>query len=256
VSDTLLQPLSPTAMRPSRVQRVRHELKRRALTVLRVGQPSPRVRSVTFGGNDLMDFVSLSFDDHLKLFLPADDGAAPVARDYTPRHFDPVARELTLEFALHGDGPAAAWAAQARPGESVHMGGPRGSFIIPTDLDWHVLVGDHSALPAIARRLEELPAGAAVIAVLQVPHPADRRALTTAAALQLHWVSDAAGCLATVRGLNLPAGEGFAWCAGEASSMAALRQVLVHEKGLDRHAMRVAAYWKQGAVAHHETLAN
>ena len=65
---------------------------------------------------------------------------------------------------------------------------------------------------------------------------------------------DAAAGLATVRTLVLPPGEGYAWCAGEAAEMAALRRVLVDEKGHDRHAIRAAAYWKRGATAHHETL--
>jgi len=238
----------------SRVQRVRHELKRRTLNVQRVETLSPHVRSVTLGGEALADFVSLSFDDHIKLLLPATEGAEPVARDYTPRHFDVAARELTIEFALHGDGPAAAWAAQARVGQQIGIGGPRGSFIVPTDLDWHLLVGDDSALPAIARRLAELPAAATVFAIVQMPDPADRRALPSAAAVQLQWVVDAAQCLAAVRGLQLPAGEGFAWCAGEAVGMAALRRVLVEELGVDRHAVRAAAYWKRGAAAHHENL--
>jgi len=119
---------------------------------------------------------------------------------------------------------------------------------------WHLLVGDDSALPAIARRLEELPAGTPVTAIVQAPDPAERRHLHTAAALQLHWVDDAAGCLAKLRALRLPAGEGYAWCAGEAAAMAAVRKVLVDELGVGRHAMRAAAYWKRGAAAHHENL--
>lgn len=236
------------------MQRVRHELKRRELNVLRVETLSPHVRSVTLGGEALADFVSLSFDDHIKLFLPATDGSGPVARDYTPRHFDADKRELTIEFALHGTGPAASWAAQAKVGEQIGIGGPRGSFIVPKDLDWHLLVGDDSALPAIARRLAELPSDATVFAIVQMPDPTDRRALPSAAPVRLQWVSDTAKCLAAVRALKLPAGEGFAWCAGEAVNMASLRRVLVEELGVDRHAVRAAAYWKRGTAAHHENL--
>lgn len=246
--------LAQVAGPASPVQRVRHELKRRTLTVLRSTAVSPHVRSVTFSGDELSDFVSLSFDDHVKLFLPSDEGAAPLMRDYTPRHFNVAARELSIEFALHGEGPAARWAEQAQPGQTLQIGGPRGSFILPADLDWHLLVGDESALPAIARRLEELPAGAPVTAIVQVADVADRRALTTAAQLHLHWVASAAEGLAVLRALQLPAGEGYAWCAGEAAAMAAARQVLVDELGVARHAVRAAAYWKRGAVAHHENL--
>lgn len=246
--------MSETPTSGRRVQRVRHELKRRELAVLSVESPSPHVRSVTFTGESLVDFISASFDDHVKLILDDGSGAAPVMRDYTPRRYDNAARELTIEFALHGDGPAAGWAAQAAPGQRVMVGGPRGSFIIPLDYDWHLLVGDETALPAVARRLEELPAGARVIAILQTDDAADRRALASAAAVDLRWVDDRPALIDAVATLTLPAGEGFAWCAGEAASMAAIRKLLVDGKGHDRHAIRAAAYWKQGATAHHENL--
>ncbi|HEX2009809.1 MAG TPA: siderophore-interacting protein [Roseateles sp.] len=239
----------------SRVQRVRHEIKRRELLVKRVEALSPHVRAVTLTGEDLPGFLSPSFDDHIKLFFDsAIEGAEPARRDYTPRRYDAAANELTLEFALHGDGPAAGWAAQTAPGQRLTIAGPRGSFIIPTDYAWHLLAGDETALPAIARRLEELPAGARAIVVLNLPEAADRRALASAADVLLHWVASDAELIATVRALTLPAGEGYAWCAGEAAAMAALRRVLVEEKGHDRHAIRAAAYWKRGASAHHENL--
>jgi len=162
-------PTSPV----NRVQRVRHELHRRDLQVVRVEPVGPGFRRITFAGESLAGFVSASFDDHVKLFLDPADGTEPVRRDYTPRRFEAAAGELSIEFALHGDGPAANWAAQATPGQRATIGGPRGSFIIPTDFDWHLLVGDETALPAIARRLEELPAGTQVFVVLHVENPAD-----------------------------------------------------------------------------------
>lgn len=236
-----------------RVQRVRHELKRRDLQVVRVEAPSPHFRSVTLGGEALAGFISASFDDHIKVFLWG-GGPEPVMRDYTPRRYDAAAGELTIEFALHGDGPAARWAAQAGPGQRLRIGGPRGSFIIPLDYDWHLLAGDETALPAITRRLEELPAGARAIAIVQVADAADRRTFDSAAQVHVQWVATADELIQAVRALELPAGEGYAWCAGEAGAMAALRRVLVQEKGHDPQALRAAAYWKRGAVAHHENL--
>jgi NADPH-dependent ferric siderophore reductase len=235
-----------------RVQRVRHELRRRTLQVLRVEQLTPHVRSIVLGGAELQGFLSASFDDHVKLILDL-GGAEPVMRDYTPRRYDAAAQELAIEFALHGDGPASRWAASARAGDPVVVGGPRGSFIVPLDYDWHLLVGDASALPAIARRLEELPAGARAIAIVQIP-PDDRRELATKATLDLHWVDSPQACLAAVRAWQLPPGEGYAWCAAEAGEVAALRKAIVDEKGHSRHAIRAAAYWKRGAAAHHENL--
>lgn len=241
---------SPLSTR--RVQRVRHELKRRDLQVVRAETLSPHFRRITLAGESLAGFISASFDDHIKVFLGG--GPEPVMRDYTPRHYDAAAGELTIEFALHGDGPAAQWAAQAAPGQHLHIGGPRGSFIIPLDYDWHLLAGDETALPAITRRLEELPAGARAIAIVQVGDTADRRMFRSAAQVDVQWVATADELIQAVKALALAAGEGYAWCAGEAGAMATLRRVLVQEKGHDPQALRAAAYWKRGAVAHHENL--
>ena len=242
-----------TDIRPSRVRRVRHQLKRRVLQVVRVDTLTPHFRSIVFRDDSLADFVTASFDDHVKLILDR-GGDAPVMRDYTPRRFDRGARELTIEFALHGDGPVAEWAMQAAAGQRITIGGPKGSMIVPADYDWHVLTGDETALPAIARRLEELPADARVFVFAQVDDPADRRALTSAADVTVRWFADAAALVAAARAFVPPDGEGYVWCAGEAATMATLRRVFVDEKGHDRHAIRAAAYWKRGAQGHHENL--
>lgn len=127
-------------------------------------------------------------------------------------------------------------------------------MIIPLDMDWHLLVGDTCALPAVARRLEELPAGARAIVILQVRHEGDRRVLRSAADFTVQWVAGSGELTDAVRALQLPPGDGFAWCASEAAASAAVRQILVAEKGLASHAIRASAYWKRGAVAHHENL--
>ena len=237
---------SPTPLR--RVERVRHELKRRRLTVRHVEALTPHFRRITFTDDSLGDFVSASFDDHIKVFV--DDAR----RDYTPRSFDNAARELVLEFALHGDGPVAEWAGNAVPGDALDIGGPKGSLIVPLDYDWHLLAGDETAFPAVARRLEELPAGARAIVILQAADAADRRDFKTAADARITWVSTDAELQDAVRALTLPDGEGYAWCAGEAGAMAALRRELVEVKGHPGEAIRAAAYWKRGARGHHENL--
>jgi NADPH-dependent ferric siderophore reductase len=263
---------------PRSVERVRHVLKARRITVLRTERLTPHIVRVTFGSPELHDFGTASFDDHVKLMLPrvpgqpvvlpvfSGDGPRlpegaerPLMRDYTPRRFDAAAGELDIEFALHGDGPAAAWAAQAAPGQEVGIGGPRGSTIFPLDYDWHLLVGDETSLPAIARRLEELPAGAPVVAIVEVGDLADRRELSTRASLQVQWVSpsgegDDSALAKAVQAWTRPEGEGYAWAAGEAHDIAAVRRVLVGPHGLDKNHVRAAAYWKRGAAGHHESL--
>lgn len=235
-----------------RVERVRYELRRREVEVVRVETVGNSFARITFYSEELADFQSAGFDDHVK-FIFEDENGELVRRDYTPRAFNRDKRELTLEFALHGDGQACAWARSAKPGQRAVIGGPRGSRIVPKDYDWHLLVADDSGLPAIARRLEELPAGTHVM-VIAVAEAAYQSQLTSFAELQVHWVNDAAALAPAVSALDLPAGEGFAWGAGEASAMKAVRQVLVEEKQHPTVAMRVAAYWRQGASDFHEEL--
>ena len=125
---------------------------------------------------------------------------------------------------------------------------------LPTDFDWHLLAGDASALPAIQRRLAELPADACGTLLLAVDAP-DRRSLHVPPGLQLHWLDNDETLVTALQAWTLPAGDGFAWCAGEASTMARLRGVL-RDKGLPKDAMRVAAYWKRGASSYHAELAD
>lgn len=261
------------------VERVRHSLKMRILTVARVERIAGLLARVTFTGEDLHDFVSASFDDHVKLFFPADpsqppalpevgpDGIKfpegvprPAARDYTPRRFDTARQELDIDFVLHGDGPASTWAEQAEAGQRLGIGGPRGSFVVPTGFDWHVLIGDETALPAIARRLEELPATAHAVVLIEVPGADNEIPLATRARANVRWLhrnGTAAGystlLLEAARELTLPPGEGYTWIAAESAAAKAVREIMVAQHGVDKSRIRAASYWKRGAVAVHES---
>jgi len=233
------------------IERVRHDLKLREVTVARINRVSPGFASITFQGEALADFTSLSFDDHVK-FMFNDANGEQVRRDYTPRRVDTDAREIDIEFALHGHGGAAEWARNATIGQRAIIGGPRGSMILPLAMDWHLLIGDDSALPAVTRRLEELPADARVVAVLLV-NAANRRTLVTRADARIHWVDSDDALLQVLKDLPLQPGAGLAWGGGEAALMARVRQVLV-ETGMPRQAAKVSAYWKRGVADHHERL--
>ena len=258
---------SPTASVLA-VERIRHPLQARHLQVLRRTAVSPGFVRLTLADPGLAGFVSAGFDDHLKLILPQpgqerpalpelQDGRPvfaqprPVLRDYTPLRHDAAAGELDIEVALHEAGPATDWAASAFVGQWVGIAGPRGSLVIPMGFDWHWLIGDESALPAIARRLAELPTGTAATVRIQVRNPADQRPLASAAALDLAWVDSLPGA---VQDLALPTGVGYIWAAGEAGEMAAVRKAVLAKPGVDAKRMRIAAYWKRGVADHHEDL--
>ena len=126
---------------------------------------------------------------------------------------------------MHGDGPAAE---RAAPGQVLGIGGPRGSFVVPMGFDWHVLIGDETALPAISRRIEELPASARVIALIEVPEADNEIALDTRARASVRWLHRngvAAGysTLLLEAARELPEGEGYVWVAAESATAGAAR---------------------------------
>ena len=161
---------APVEADPRTPQRVRHQPRRRELDVLRVEKIAAHMIRVTLGG-DLEGFTSLGFDDHVKLFFPtgtigADGEPELESRDYTPRRYDPKAKTLDVEFVIHDAGPATRWAEQAKAGQTLRIGGPRGSFVIPIDVRLasadrrrHRPAGDRAAARGIAGRRARRGAG-------------------------------------------------------------------------------------------------
>jgi len=254
-------------------ERIRLETRTRILTVISVVDITPHMRRIRVGGPELEGFQSPGHADHIKVFLSADgqplprpvrhpDGLVwpdstpkPFMRDYTPRYFDPVALTLDLDFVLHGDGPASTWAANASPGDALMIGGPRGTIHVPESFDWYFLAGDETALPAIGRRIEELPATKPVLAIIEVPDAADEQPFAPRQNLIIHWINRN-GLAAGVENLILeatantafPAGEGFAFVAGEALMAKALRAHLV-ARGFTNDYIRAAGYWLRGEAS-------
>jgi NADPH-dependent ferric siderophore reductase len=174
------------APRRHQIQRVRHEVRRRALTVTSLDYLTPRMLRVGLTSPELHDFVSLAADDHIKLFFPAGDDT--VMRDFTPRAFDAAKGALWIDFALHQAGPATEWASAAKIGDTLQIGGPRGSAIVPDDYYWHLLIGDETALPAMARRVEELAPGGPVAVYAIVANTEEAMTFQSPADLTQTWI--------------------------------------------------------------------
>ena len=238
--------------------RVRHELRRRTLTVESVEQLSSHMVRVNFVSPELHDFVSASHDDHIKLFFPNGDGE-PNRRDFTPRRFDTGKGTLAIDFALHEAGPATQWAAAAEIGDTLEIGGPRGSSVVPDDFDWYLLIGDETALPAIGRRVEELRAGVAV-ATFVIGDAGVGQHFETHALWTPHWMirhaafDDAELLHVALADHPLPGGDGFVWIAAEASVARHLRRYLIEERGHPRQWIKAAGYWKRGHADAHEKI--
>lgn len=244
-------PITETARARHQITRHRHEVRRRTLTVAAVEQLGPRMRRFTLRSPELHDFVSLGADDHVKLFFGTGADGRPQMRDYTPRRFDTAKGELVIDFALHEAGPATAWAMDARVGDTLEIGGPRGSAVVPDDFDWYLLVGDETALPAIGRRVEELRGGVPVISVVAVDGPADEQSFAARANWTGVWVhrdgqGDDAQALIAALPRPLPAGEGFVWIAAETQVARALRTHVLDALGHRREWSKAAGYWTRG----------
>ncbi len=260
---------------------VRHELKVRLLRVVRVTQLTPRMVRVTLAGAQLEGFVTLSPDDHVKLLFPVagqekptlptpgpngmewpEGEPRPAPRDFTPRRYDPISGELDIDFLLHEEGIATQWASQAQIGQYLGVAGPRGSHVASYESDWYLLVGDESALPSIARRLEELPADSRAFVFIEVNDASDRLPLESPANASICWVyrengPEQGSALETaVRGLKFPEGEYQAWISGEVSGVRAIFRYLLDEKGASREQVKADGYWKRGTVNHdhHEPI--
>lgn len=237
-----------------------HPLVVRTVRVLSVQEVTPRMRRIRLGGEQLGSFVPAgldsaapafrapAFDDHVKLIFaehgPVQDVlprqlsegiewtpvSARITRDYTPRAVDADAGELTLDFVLHGHGPAATWARAARPGDELSFVGPKSSMHLPAEISAMLLVRDETALPAIGRFFDERPVQAPAHAVITVTEDAARQELALREGDSVTWVRqehpDGPGLLRAVReavaGLKLGP-DPFLWAAGEARSLLPLR---------------------------------
>ncbi|MFF7605949.1 SIP domain-containing protein [Streptomyces parvulus] len=258
-----------------------HPLVLRRVTVRRVTDVTPRMRRVVLGGDQLRPFTrdgidhpafaAPGFDDHVKVILASDGdvrAALPaqlphgiewtpaenrLTRDYTPRRVDAAAGEVDLDFVTHGDGPAAAWAASAREGDELWFVGPKSSLRLPERLDWILLAGDETALPAIGRFLDERPVDVPAHVLVTVPDDSARQELASREGDTVTWVvaepGDAAALEAAVRELPLPEGDGYAWAAAESRALLPVRRYLLRERGLPKDRLNVTGYWHRAETA-------
>ncbi|AEY88332.1 siderophore-interacting protein [Streptomyces hygroscopicus subsp. jinggangensis 5008] len=237
--------------------------------MVRTERLTPHMQRVVLGGEGLAGFAADTCTDHYVKLLFGAAGVTypepfdleriraefpreqwPVTRTYTVRAWDPGQRELTLDFVIHGDeGLAGPWALRARPGDTVRFMGPGGAYAPDLDADWHLLAGDESALPAIARALETLPAGARAHAFVEVSGPEEEQKIDTEVpVVWLHRGDRPVGeaLLEAVRGLEFPEGRPHAFVHGEASFVKELRRLLRVERQIPREDLSISGYWRLG----------
>ena len=285
--------------------------------VASVAEVTPSFRRFTFRDTALSAYGDPGYDQRVKILFPTPtapiesmptgedwydqwralpDEARPVMRTYTTRAVRNADNEVDIDMVAHEVmGPASAWIADAKAGDEVlilapttaHTGVNYGiDFVPPAKTENILLAGDETAAPAIARILEQLPADARGVVILEVPHPEDVAYLpahpgfeiiTAARAGEDHRHDHLIAAVTQVAERLVPEGIGaeveeidvdhdilwevprtakggaalksarlYAWLAGEASAIKALRRHLVSEVGVDRRAVAFMGYWRLG----------
>ncbi|HEY0240052.1 MAG TPA: siderophore-interacting protein [Friedmanniella sp.] len=239
--------------------------------VLATRRLTPHLLRVELGGDGLRTWESSGApDERLVLVLPAPgsrEAAAPVTlpdgtqdypdaddqppmRSYTVRSWDGETGRMFVDLVVHEGGVASTWAQTTRPGDVIYLTEAMGWYRPPADATWQLLVADLAGLPALARAVEELPAGTRAYALVEVPTDDDRLAITSAADITWTWLvgsgndagpsrlADAVARFAT------PDSPGYVWFAAEASASRAVRKHLRHERGLPHTRCTLLGYWR------------
>ena len=229
------------------------------IAVAAVTQLTPSMRRITFTGDALATLDAPLPAQWLKVAIPDPTRRLPENRAYTIRRLDADARELDIDFVLHGDaGPISAWAAGLGVGDPAQIGGLRGGYRIDPDAAWQLLTGDETALPAISGILEALEDdGRPVRAVIEVPSRDDIQQLRRPTAAQIEWLArdeEGAGYGALlvrhVGELNLAPGAGQVFVAGEAKAVRAIRKDIAARA--PQTAIAAAGYWLFGSADHRD----
>lgn len=258
----------------ARLEPRRHDLLFRRAALARRTFLTPGYVRLRLRGDELRGFDSPGADDHVRVFFPGSPDAADStvgtvdtveelraapSREYTPLEWDAEAGWLDVEFALHGDGVGAHWAASAPIGAPVGVGGPRGSMVLVGRPDGWLLAGDETAVPAIRRFVRMMDASAVGRIAVEVPDAAHDLPVDAPAGVevvQLHRGTRAAGAeladwLDALDVEERPDGNVFGFVAAEQSVVRSGRALLRDRWTLDPAMTVVKGYWKRGTSEYH-----
>lgn len=238
--------------------------------VVAVSDVAPRIRQVTVAGG-LEDFVPGAPDQFVHVLAPPAGRSSltvdhtfswgayqvmpeedrPVGAYYTIRRWDPIGRSIDLWVVLHGhDGHGEGWARTATPGDPVALWGPRDAFAPPAGSQSFVLVGDETALPAIAAILDSLDGADRATVVVVIDDAAHTIPLASAATLDITWAVRDPGqpdaLLGALRDRTEMVGPStYVWGGAESQEITAVRRHARQELGLAREQVSLTGYWRR-----------
>jgi NADPH-dependent ferric siderophore reductase len=209
--------------------------------VLRREQLSPHLVRLTLGGPGLAGFTSTGIaDEWIGLIVPGQFQS----RYYTVRSWDGT--ELVVDVVVHDVGLVTEWAGGECVGDQVTITEPKGSFAMPEGAAWLLLVGDLTALPAMARIAETHAGGVPTRIWAEVPDLEELSGYLAGGA-DVTWLSsdhETSRLAAVVEEIDWPEGDGYFWMAGESAQMRAIRKFLMRERRLPSTAYDVMGYWR------------
>jgi len=245
----------------------------RPVEVVAVRPVTPRMVQVAFAGHALDGFEISAPTQHVKLLFPAPGEDAPTLpelgpdglrfpegrprpsiRTFTPRRFDAATNTLEVEFVLHGEGPASAWAQQAAAGQGLAVAGPGGRMPLALGPGRWIVAGDESAVPAIATLLAALPATASAEVYVEVEEASDEIAFESEADVAVTWVHRPPGSFgqtleAAVSDADVTGVAGV-WVACEATAVRRIRRTLLTDRGVEPTSLVTRGYWRLGEQNH------
>jgi NADPH-dependent ferric siderophore reductase len=211
-------------------------------------------RRVIFEGPGLDEF-SFHPGQDLMMRIPA-AGGDTVNRRYTIRAADAGEGTVTVDMVVHGDGPGAIWAAKAAPGDDLDAIGPRGKVWVDDEADWHLFIGDETALPGMAVMVESLGANVPGIVVAELSELASGHEpqVRQDQDVSVTWIErgdaepgEPQRLTAAAGKVELPDGSGHAYVSGEMKVVREVAQVLA-SRGLAGPAVSAKAYWRRGGA--------
>lgn len=210
---------------------------------------SPSLYEVTLRG---CSAIAGSPGQDLMLTIP--DGERNVRRRFSVRSVDVDQDTVTLWIARHDDGVAAQWLAQTTADSPLIVIGPRGKIPLDAMADWHLFVGDVTALGAFYALAQSIDPPGRAIFIVEIDEAADALTATFDPGIGLTGIfidrdgrarDDATGLLSGLSAFALPPGEGHAYVFGEFSVVRTVRSAL-EDRGLDPSAISHKAFYRAG----------